>query len=92
VDEPVEPGNAGGTVATDTGSVDVQLYRSYVIRVWQRRGGGDTEARVVVEEVQSGRQIEMRGRSAATLAAAIAATVESPTDADAVAVARTEGT
>lgn len=68
------------------------MYRSYVVRVWQRRGGGDADTRIVVEEVQSGRQIEMRGRSAATLAATIAATVESATDADAVAVARTKGT
>ena len=71
--------------------MDVQLYRSYVIRVWQRRGGGDGEARIVVEEVQSGRQTEMRGRVAAMLAATIAATLDAATGADSVPVTRSTG-
>ena len=68
--------------------MDARLYRSYVIRVWQRRGGGDVEARIVVEEVQSGRQTEMRGHPAAMLAATIAATLDAATEADAVPVTR----
>ena len=85
------PGNAAGTAAADTASVDVRLYRSYVIRVWQRRGGGDVETRIVVEEVQSGRQAEMRGRAAALLAATVAATLDAATEADAVPVTRSTG-
>ncbi len=71
--------------------MDVRLYRSYVIRVWQRRGGGDVETRIVVEEVQSGRQAEMRGRAAALLAATVAATLDAATEADAVPVTRSTG-
>jgi hypothetical protein len=84
-------GNAAGTAATDSGSVDAQLYRSYVIRVWQRRSGGDVEARIVVEEVQSGRQAEVRGNLAVVLAMTIAATLDAATGVNAVPATRSMG-
>lgn len=71
--------------------MDVQLYRSYVIRVWQRRGGGDVEARIVVEEVQSGRQAEIRGHPAVVLARTIAATLDVTTGVSAVPATRSMG-
>ena len=71
-------GNAGGTVPLDTGRMDGSRYRSYVIRVWRPPEVGDGGIRVVVEEVQSGRQVEMRGSTAAALASAVAAALPCP--------------
>ncbi len=46
-------------------------YRSYVIRVWSRDGERATASRALIEEVQSGRQVEVRDAEAARLAASI---------------------
>ena len=62
----------------DTGRMDGSRYRSYVVRVWRPLEVGDAGTRVVVEEVQSGRQVEMRGSTAAALASAVAATLPHP--------------
>lgn len=40
-------------------------YRSYVVRAWGVDAGSETVARVVVEEVRSGLQVELRGAPAA---------------------------
>jgi hypothetical protein len=48
--------------------VDGTTYRSYVIRAWGHGPGGGTVVRVLVEEVQSGRQTELRGARAGALA------------------------
>ncbi len=58
-------------------------YRSYVVRIW-RRGDrtdaipGETVVRVLVEEVQSGRQADLRGHDAVSLAAAIGVHLPAP--------------
>jgi NADH dehydrogenase len=48
-------------------------YRSYVIRVWGADEGSEAVARVVVEEVRSGLQVELRGEPAVELNLAISA-------------------
>ena len=62
----------------DTGHMDGSRYRSYVIRVWHPPEVGDGGIRVAVEEVQSGRQVEMRGSAAAALASVVAAALPHP--------------
>ena len=62
----------------DTGRMDGSRYRSYVIRVWHPLEVGDGGIRVVVEEVQSGREVEMRGSAAAALASVVAAALPHP--------------
>ncbi len=59
----------------DTGRMDGSRYRSYVVRVWRPRDAGDAGIRVVVEEVQSGQQVELRGGPATALASVLAATL-----------------
>ena len=48
-------------------------YRSYVIRVWSRARNGGAATRAVIEEVQSGLQVELRGERAAEISSRIAA-------------------
>ena len=50
-------------------------YRSYVVRVWELRKVGRREVRVVVEEIQSGRLLELRGATGEALVAAVDAAV-----------------
>jgi hypothetical protein len=57
--------------------VDGTGYRSYVIRVWSRGRDGEQATRVGIEEVQSGRQIELRGEPAADVGARISAALAS---------------
>ncbi len=52
-------------------------YRSYVVRSWGEDGGREA-VRVLVEEIRSGRQIELRGEAAASLAAGVAAAFAEP--------------
>ncbi len=47
-------------------------YRSFLVRVWSR---GRHTARVLVDEVQSGRRSELRGDGAARLVADIEASL-----------------
>ena len=67
------PGNARGTVPPETRGMDTARYRSYVIRVWHADEGSGAVARVVVEEVRSGLQVELRGEPAMTLSRTIGA-------------------
>ena len=53
--------------------MDGARYRSYVIRVWHADAGTGAVARLVVEEVRSGLQGELRGEPATTLGRAIGA-------------------
>ncbi len=46
-------------------------YRSYLVRVWRRRPPPAAPIHVLVEEIQSGRQAELRGRAAADVAAPV---------------------
>lgn len=46
-------------------------YRSYLIRVWPRRDRATAVARLVVEEVQTGRRAELRDDAATGLAATL---------------------
>lgn len=46
--------------------------RTYVVRVWMATGDGRRGGRVLIEEVRSGRQRELRGEAARALAADIA--------------------
>ncbi len=64
--------------------MDGSRYRSYVVRVWRLREVGDAGTRVVVEEVQSGSQVELRGSTAAALAAVVAAMLPCPDEPAAV--------
>ena len=48
--------------------MDGTTYRSYVVRVWRHGPAGGNVVRVLVEEVQSGRQADLRGACAADLA------------------------
>lgn len=50
-------------------------YRSYLIRVWPRRDHETAVARLLVEEVQTGRRAELRGDTATALAATLEATL-----------------
>ncbi len=56
-------------------------YRSYVIRVWSRGRDGGVATRAIIEEVQSGLQIELRGERAAEISARIAAALVSDQEA-----------
>jgi NADH dehydrogenase len=56
-------------------------YRSYVIRAWHGDEGRQVLARVLVEEVQSGRQVELRGEQAEALARDVAAALSGGEDA-----------
>jgi hypothetical protein len=55
--------------------VENPRYRSYVVRIWLIDDRGRSAARVDVEEIQSGRQAELRDGPATALAAALDATL-----------------
>ena len=56
--------------------METPRYRSYVIRIWLSDVDSERVAtRVDVEEIQSGRQAELRAGPAAALASTIAATL-----------------
>jgi hypothetical protein len=50
-------------------------YRSYVIRAWTASSEGDARARVRIEVVDSGAEIDLRGIAASRLAAAVEAAI-----------------
>lgn len=52
-------------------------YRSYVVRAWSRGRDAEHATRVAIEEVQSGRQVELRGERAAEVSARILAALAS---------------
>lgn len=56
-------------------------YRSFLIRAWSRDAGDANVARAVVEEVQTGRQAELRGARATDLVHRIAEALDGPRDA-----------
>ncbi len=51
--------------------MEARGYRSYVVRTWTRGAVDGAAQRVVIEEVQTGRQIELRGDEAAEIDARI---------------------
>jgi hypothetical protein len=51
-------------------------YRSYVIRAWTRGSVIDARARVRIEVVESGAQVDLRGLAATQLAAAVEAAID----------------
>jgi hypothetical protein len=53
--------------------MEITRYRSYVIRAWQADEDAGAVARVVIEEVSSGMQVELRGDPATDLGRSIRA-------------------
>jgi uncharacterized protein YbjT (DUF2867 family) len=54
-------------------------YRSYLVRAWAASGATGTDDRVVVEEVRSGRQAEVRGAPAIGVSRCLEAVLEGST-------------
>ncbi len=51
--------------------MDEPSYRSYVIRAWRSGHGDDARARIRIERVESGEQVDLSGDAARLLAASV---------------------
>ena len=60
--------------------METTRYRSYVVRVWSVDEEHDAAGRVLVEEIRSGVEVELRGHRATDLARAIDAALASRGD------------
>ena len=61
--------------------MDEPSYRSYVIRAWRSGRGDDARARIRIERVELGEQVDLEGSAATRLAASIEAAIDAASNA-----------